>query len=80
MKRSLVAAAALALLLTPASAFTAADIAKLPQDKVAAIKKECSRWGDKGDFEMQQWCEDMQYRALQDLISRGSIKPNGERL
>jgi hypothetical protein len=79
MRRSMTAAA-LVLLTTTASAFTAGDIAKLPQDKVAAIKRQCAHWGEKGDFEMQQWCEDKQYQALRDLITRGSVPTKGEAL
>jgi hypothetical protein len=29
---------------------------------------------------MQKWCEDKQCKALQDLISRGSVRAKGERL
>ncbi|GLR88459.1 hypothetical protein GCM10007857_51710 [Bradyrhizobium iriomotense] len=81
MRRSLLAAAALALLISTASAgdFRAADIAKLPQDKVAVIKANCAKeWGD--NFRLREYCEDLKYEALQNLISRGSIGPKGERL
>lgn len=79
MKRLMLTATALALLTTNASAgdFSAADIAKLPQDKVAVVRQHCaSEWPD--DFRIRKLCEDQQYEALQSLINRGSIKPNGE--
>ncbi|MGY8683362.1 hypothetical protein Q2941_37130 [Bradyrhizobium sp. UFLA05-153] len=81
MKRSLLAIVALAMLLTTASAgdFRAADIAKLPQDKVATIKADCAReWGD--NFRMREYRENRQYEALQHLIDRGSFPVKGERL
>ncbi|MGV7212516.1 hypothetical protein [Bradyrhizobium sp. UFLA05-112] len=69
-------------LMFPASAgdVSAADIARLPQDKVALIKQQCAHWGNQGKFEMQRYCEDEEYEALQELINRGSLKPNGDRL
>jgi hypothetical protein len=70
------------LMATAASAsddFSGSDIAKLPQEKVAAIKDACARkWGD--DFRMREYCENQQYEALQRLIVRGSVGPKGERL
>jgi len=84
MKRFLLTAAtvlAAALLVQDASAenFRAADIAKLPQDKVAAVKRDCARqWGD--DFRMREYCENQQYQSMQRLIDRGSITPKGEPL
>lgn len=47
-----------------AGEFSAADIARLPQDKVAAIK----------NFAMPEFCEGSQYEALRNLIARGSIR------
>jgi dsRNA-specific ribonuclease len=82
MKRTLLlAAAAFALLATNALAedFRTADIAKLPQDKVAAVKQHCAnRWAN--NFEMQEYCENEQFSALKRLIERGSIKATGEKL
>ncbi|KWV51979.1 hypothetical protein AS156_11190 [Bradyrhizobium macuxiense] len=80
MKAFLFAAAlaALALGTTASSAadFTPDEIAKLPQDAVAAIKQDCAdKWGN--NFEMRIYCEDKQYEALQHVIARGEIKPNG---
>ncbi|MBO4221974.1 hypothetical protein [Bradyrhizobium neotropicale] len=74
---------AVALLAMPCSAsaseFSAAEIAKLPQEKVAAVKRDCaSTWQD--DFRMRLYCEDKQFKAMQQLIDRGSIKPTGDRL
>jgi hypothetical protein len=65
----------LALLAAPARAgdLTNTDIARLPQDKVAAIVRHCAReWDD--NFRMRKYCEDTQYKALQDLIARGSVR------
>ena len=81
MKQFLLAAATLVMMASNASAddYTAADIAKLPQDKVAVIKQHCARiFSD--NFEMREYCENQQYEALQRLINRGSVKLNGERL
>ena len=51
--------------------FTADEIARLPQDKVVAIKQQClTKCGD--DFRMRVYCEDRQYDALKALIVRGS--------
>jgi hypothetical protein len=72
MKKLLLAAATLAALSVPAFAFwamTTQEIAKLPQDKVQAIKIYCERrWGT--NFEMRAYCEDNQYEALKTLIER----------
>jgi hypothetical protein len=49
------------------------DIAKLPQDKVEAIRQYCERkWGT--NFDMRIFCEDNQFESLKALIDRGSIK------
>jgi hypothetical protein len=80
MKKLLLIAGAMLLMVANASAddYSAADIAKLPQDKVVAIRRECAKdWGD--NFRMREYCEDRQYEALQTLIDRGSVKPNGAR-
>jgi hypothetical protein len=59
--------------------FTAAEIARLPQDQVEAAKRECAReWPN--DFEMRLYCENKQFRALRELIERGSIKSQGGKL
>ncbi|KWV49833.1 hypothetical protein AS156_14980 [Bradyrhizobium macuxiense] len=53
------------------------DIAKLPQDKVAAIKQYCANeWPD--NYAMRVYCEDRQYGALKELIDRGSIEPKAK--
>jgi hypothetical protein len=82
MKRLLMTAAVFALLTTAASAgereFTAAEIAKLPQDKVALIKQQCAHWGNKGNFDMQLYCEDEQYVALIKVLMRDA--PKGDKL
>jgi hypothetical protein len=71
MKRFLLAAATLAVLMTHASAsdFTAADLAQLPQDKVAAIKQECKKnWPDEVNLTMRKLgCEDVKLEILQRL-------------
>jgi hypothetical protein len=66
-------AAALLLVYT-----TASRSETLPQEKVAAIKRHCAHWADKGDFDMQKYCEDEQYRALREMIRRE--KPQGEKV
>jgi len=81
MKRLLMTTAALALLTTTAQAasFRADDIARLPQDKVASIKRYCaSEWDD--NFRMREYCENNQFEALQRMIERGSVSKKGETL
>jgi hypothetical protein len=48
---------------------TKEEIAKLPSEKVAVIKRMCAqRWAD--NFEMRLYCEDEQYQSLQILLER----------
>jgi hypothetical protein len=50
-----------------------AEIAKLPRDKVDAIKRACARlYEDDQNYELRIVCEDGQYKALKLLIERGS--------
>jgi hypothetical protein len=60
----------LALVNAHASApMSKAEIAKLPQDKVAIIKQHCARkW--ESNFDMRLFCEDNQYQALKTLLER----------
>ena len=72
MKTIAIALAALALSASGSFArddMPKSEIAKLPQDKVQAIKDNCKQdWGD--NFDMRLYCEDKQYHALQALIER----------
>jgi hypothetical protein len=71
MKKLLLAtAAALALAMPAYAAMSKDDIAKLPQDKVAAIKRYCTHLYPDGEFKMRLFCEDQEYKALQTLIER----------
>jgi hypothetical protein len=74
MDKLTITIAALILWAAPAVAanYTASDIAKLPQDMVAAARRDCaSRWDS--NFDMRIYCENKQFDALQRLIDRGSI-------
>jgi hypothetical protein len=77
MRKLLVVTTALVALAVPAHAqfgkMSKADIDALPQDSVAAIRRQCERdWGT--DFGTRLYCEDQQYQALKALIDRGSVK------
>jgi hypothetical protein len=81
--RKILIAATLALLATSTatfaydSEFTKERIAKLPQDKVQVIKRECARrWPD--NFSVRLACEDSEYEALQQLIDRGSVQESAQ--
>ena len=66
---AVIALAGCAPSLACADTMSAADIAKLPQNKVEAIKQDCKRdWGD--NFSMRLLCEDKQFKALQTYINR----------
>jgi hypothetical protein len=75
MKKLLTTVAVLAILIASVKAempLASSEIAKLPQDRVVAIRKFCERrWGD--NFEMRIYCEDEQYKALQTLIERENV-------
>jgi hypothetical protein len=53
-----------------ASPMSKDEIAKLPQDKVAAIKRYCAGLYPDGEFKMRLFCEDQEFKALQTLIER----------
>jgi hypothetical protein len=73
MKKFLVAATLLVFASTAQASMTKEDIAKLPQDKVEAIRKLCEQqW--RNNFDMRIFCEDNQLESLKALIDRGSIK------
>jgi hypothetical protein len=49
--------------------FLKEELARLPQDKVQIIRQHCAKhWPD--DFEMREYCENNQYKALTHLIER----------
>jgi hypothetical protein len=55
---------------------TKEEIARLPQDRVAAIQKMCERrYQGESNYSSQVVCENREYRALKELIQRGSF-PN----
>jgi hypothetical protein len=67
--------------MTPAHAgdtdWTPDMIAKLPKDRVEKVKKDCAaRYPT--DYSLQVVCEDTEFEALQTLIDRGVIKPQGD--
>jgi hypothetical protein len=78
MLRPIITAAALLASsgIARAEDFTAAEIAKLPRDMVASVKRMCAeRWPD--DFSQRLFCENAQYESIRTLIERGSVHAPG---